>query len=63
MQGRWANTPEPSRVSHMQERIAYPDTIDIGYHDDEPIMLDCIHKFDDEKVTYAWNNESYAYEW
>jgi hypothetical protein len=61
MQGRWANTPEPSRVSNMQERIIYPETIDIEYHDDEPTILDCIHKFDDDKVTYAWNNESYAY--
>jgi hypothetical protein len=61
MQGRWANTPEPSRVFNMKEKIIYPDTIDIGYHDDEPTILDCLLKFDDEKVTYAWNNESYAY--
>ncbi len=62
MQGRWANTPEPSRVYNPQEKIIYPDTIDIGYHDEEPTILDCIFKFDDEKVTYAWNNESYAFD-
>src|SRR5208337_4071263 len=62
MQGRWAYTPEPSRVYNPQEKITYPDTIDIGYHDEEPTILDCIVKFDDEKVTYAWNNESYAFD-
>ncbi len=60
MQGRWAKTPEPSLVHHGQERIIYPDTIDIGYH--APRILDCIHKFDVEKDTYGWNNESYLKE-
>jgi hypothetical protein len=61
MQGRWANTPEPSRVLNVQEKILYPDTVDIGFHDDEPTILDCIHKFDDSEVTYGWNNISYAF--
>jgi hypothetical protein len=60
MQGRWANTPEISLISPLsqQEKIIYPDTISIGYHSSEP--LDCIVKFDDEKVAYGWNNEAYA---
>ncbi len=62
MQGRWAYTPEPSLVYNPQEKITYPDTIDIGYHDEDPTILDCIVKFDDEKVSYAWNNESYAFD-
>jgi hypothetical protein len=59
MQGRWANTPEPSLISNGPEKIIYPDTIEIGYHD-EAQPLDCIIKFDAEKVIYGWNNESYA---
>jgi len=59
MQGRWANSPQPSLVSNMQDKIYYPDNIDIGYHDDEPAILDCITKFDDDNTTYGWNNESY----
>jgi len=60
MQGRWANTPEISLISpqSQQEKIIYPDTISIGYHSSE--ALDCIVKFDDEKVAYGWNNEAYA---
>jgi hypothetical protein len=60
MQGRWANTPEISLISpfNQQEKILYPDTISVGYHSDEP--LDCIVKFDDEKVAYGWNNEAYT---
>lgn len=60
MQGRWANTPEISLISplNQQERIIYPDTISVGYHSSEP--LDCIVKFDDEKVAYGWNNEAYT---
>jgi len=60
MQGRWARTPEISLISplNQQEKILYPDTISIGYHSYEP--LDCIVKFDDGKVAYGWNNESYA---
>ena len=60
MQGRWANTPEISLISSLnqQEKILYPDTISIGYHLFEP--LDCIVKFDEDKVAFAWNNEAYA---
>lgn len=60
MQGRWAKTPEISLISplNQQEKIIYPDTISIGYHSSEP--LDCIVKFDDEKVAYGWNNEAYT---
>jgi hypothetical protein len=60
MQGRWANTPEISHISpsDQKEKIIYPDTISIGYHSSEP--LDCIVKFDDEKVAYGWNNEAYT---
>lgn len=60
MQGRWPSTPEISLISpfSQQEKITYPDTISIGYHLSEP--LDCIVKFDDEKVAYGFNNEAYA---
>jgi hypothetical protein len=61
MQGRWVNTPEVSLISPFirQEKIIYPDRIDIGYDSPEP--LDCIVKIDDdEKVVYGWNNEAYA---
>jgi hypothetical protein len=60
MQGRWANTPEISLISPLkqQEKIIYPDTISVGYNSSEP--LDCIVKFDDEKVAYGWNNEAYT---
>jgi hypothetical protein len=59
MQGRWANTPEISLISstNRQERIIYPDRISVGYDSFEP--LDCVVKFDDEKIAYGWNNESY----
>ena len=63
MQGRWANSPEISFISplNQQEKIIYPDTIDVGYHSPEPILLDCIVKFDDdERAAYGWNNEAYA---
>jgi hypothetical protein len=61
MQGRWANTMEVSLVSplNQQEKIVYPDTINIGYHSYEP--LDCIVKFDSDNAAYAWNNEAYAF--
>ena len=60
MQGRWANTPEVSLISplNQQEKIIYPDTISIEYHSSEP--LDCIIKYDDKIVAYGWNNEAYA---
>jgi len=60
MQGRWANTPEISLISpfNQQEKILYPETISIGYHSYEP--LDCIVKFDDEKIAFGWNNEAYT---
>jgi len=60
IQGRWAHTPEPSLISsvYQQEKIIYPDTISIAYHLCEP--LDCIVKFDDDMVAFAWNNEAYA---
>lgn len=60
MQGRWANTPEISLISplNQQEKIIYPDTISIGYH--LPEILDCIIQFDDDAVAYGWNNEAYA---
>ena len=60
MQGRWANTPEISLISSVsqQEKITYPDTISIGYHLSEP--LDCIVKFGNDNVAFAWNNEAYA---
>jgi len=61
MHGRWANSPEPTRVHNTIEKIIYPDPIDIGYHDDEPTLLDCAHKFDSSTDTYTWNNESYLY--
>ena len=60
MQGRWVNSREVSLISPLdqQEKVIYPDRIDIGYHSPQP--LDCIVKFDDdEKVAYGWNNESY----
>jgi hypothetical protein len=60
MQGRWANTPEISLISpsNQKEKIIYPDTISVGYQSSE--ALDCIVKFDDEKVAYGLNNEAYA---
>jgi hypothetical protein len=60
MQGRWANTPEISLISplNQKEKLIYPDTVSVGCHSSEP--LDCIVKFDDEKVAYGWNNEAYA---
>ena len=61
LQGRWANSMEPSFVSPSDriQKIIYPDRIDIGYHDSEP--LDCIVQYDDElNIAYCWNNESYA---
>jgi hypothetical protein len=60
MQGRWANTPEVSLISplNQQEKMIYPDTISIGYHSPEP--LDCIIQFDDVPTVYCWNNEAYA---
>jgi hypothetical protein len=60
MQGRWANSPEISLISpvQQQERIIYPETISVGYHSPQP--LDCIVKFDGENVAFGWNNESYT---
>jgi hypothetical protein len=59
MQGRWANSPEISLISpvQQQERIIYPETISVGYHAPQP--LDCIVKFDGESLAHGWNNEAY----
>lgn len=61
MQGRWANTPEISLISpvYRQEKLIYPDTVNIGCHEDQP--LDCIIQCKLERDTaYGWNNEIYA---
>ena len=61
IQGRWVNTAQISHISpfNQQEKIIYPDTISVAYHS-PPEPLDCIVKFDNEKVAYGWNNEAYA---
>jgi hypothetical protein len=66
MQGRWANSPQPTEVFQFvtpdgQRAFSVDTTSYIDIYPGENELLDVVIRYGEETECYVWNNETYAY--